>query len=149
MADELTITIDGVEVKAKPGQMVLQAAGATQVQQAQDTAQRQLFWKGRKNAFPAVGRLYPDYYCMDGTIPRAAIAEVLEYINQRSRHYQMPVANVFHAGDGNLHPLILFDANQDGVLAQAGLFGADILEKCIAVGGTITGEHGVGRDPRG
>jgi glycolate oxidase len=123
---------------------VLQAAGATRVQQAQDSAQRHLFWKGRKSAFPAVGRLYPDYYCMDGTIPRAAIAGVLEYINQRSQVYQMPVANVFHAGDGNLHPLILFDANQDGALARAEQFGADILEKCIAVGGTITGEHGVG-----
>ncbi|MCZ6830783.1 MAG: FAD-binding protein [Gammaproteobacteria bacterium] len=146
----LLLELDGcaseVAAQLQSCQQVLHAAGATLVQQAQDSAQRELFWKGRKNAFPAMGRLYPDYYCMDGTIPRAAIAEVLEYISQRSQHYQMPVANVFHAGDGNLHPLILFDANQAGALAQAELFGADILEKCIAVGGTITGEHGVGRE---
>lgn len=123
---------------------VLAAAGATEVRTAVDADQRALFWKGRKSAFPAVGRLYPDYYCMDGTIPRSRIGEVLAFINERSAHYQMPVANVFHAGDGNLHPLILFDANQPGALTAAEAFGADILEQCIAVGGTITGEHGVG-----
>jgi glycolate oxidase len=121
-------------------------SGATEVRQALDQAQRELFWKGRKNAFPAVGRLFPDYYCMDGTIPRRAIAEVLGWINATSKQRDMPVANVFHAGDGNLHPLILFDANVPGALAAAEEFGAMILEKCIAVGGTITGEHGVGRE---
>lgn len=125
---------------------LLLASGATRVQVAADAEQRALFWKGRKNAFPAVGRLYPDYYCMDGTIPRHAIADVLGFISERSAHYDLPVANVFHAGDGNLHPLILFDANREGDLDKAELFGADILEKCIAVGGTITGEHGVGRE---
>jgi glycolate oxidase len=146
----LLLELDGCasEVAAQLSQClgVLHGAGATEVKQAGNDAERALFWKGRKNAFPAVGRLYPDYYCMDGTIPRAAIAEVLEYINERSQHYGMPVANVFHAGDGNLHPLILFDANLEGALEQAELFGADILEKCIAVGGTLTGEHGVGRE---
>lgn len=121
-------------------------SGATEVLQARDRAQRELFWKGRKNAFPAVGRLFPDYYCMDGTIPRRAIAEVLGWISETSKQRDMPVANVFHAGDGNLHPLILFDANVPGALAAAEEFGGMILEKCIAVGGTITGEHGVGRE---
>jgi glycolate oxidase len=146
----LLLELDGcaseVEAELARSGSVLEQAGATLVRLARDSAERELFWKGRKNAFPAVGRLFPDYYCMDGTIPRAAIGEVLEYISQRSHHYDMPVANVFHAGDGNLHPLILFDANEEGALDTAELLGADILEKCIAVGGTITGEHGVGRE---
>jgi glycolate oxidase len=125
---------------------ILKEADATEISVASDAQERELFWKGRKSAFPAVGRLYPDYYCMDGTIPRATIGEVLAYIHERSEHYNMPVANVFHAGDGNLHPLILFDANVDGSLQQAEKLGAEILEKCIEVGGTITGEHGVGRE---
>jgi glycolate oxidase len=144
----LLVELDGPtsEVAADRQQCdaLLLASGATRVQVAADAEQRALFWKGRKNAFPAVGRLYPDYYCMDGTIPRRAIADVLGFISERSAHHGLPVANVFHAGDGNLHPLILFDANQEGDLDKAELFGADILEKCIAVGGTITGEHGVG-----
>jgi glycolate oxidase len=123
----------------------MRECGATAVRRAADGAERELLWKGRKSAFPAVARLRPDYYCMDGTIPRHAIGEVLAYINERSAHYGLPVANVFHAGDGNLHPLILFDANA-GELAAAERLGADILERCIAVGGTITGEHGVGRE---
>jgi glycolate oxidase len=127
-------------------QQLLGEAGATELRRAQDAEQRALFWKGRKSAFPAVGRLYPDYYCMDGTIPRRAIGEVLDWISQASREFDMPVANVFHAGDGNLHPLILFDANQSGALEKAEQLGAQILEKCISVGGTITGEHGVGRE---
>jgi glycolate oxidase len=146
----LLIEMDGctseVAAEVQVCRQVLSGAGATVVKQAGDAAERALFWKGRKNAFPAVGRLYPDYYCMDGTIPRSAIADVLEYISTQSARYQMPVANVFHAGDGNLHPLILFDANVDGALQKAEELGALILEKCIAVGGTITGEHGVGRE---
>jgi glycolate oxidase len=144
----LLIELDGCasEVAAEVAQVrdTLRAAGATEVREARDASERELFWKGRKNAFPAVARILPDYYCMDGTIPRAAIGEVLEYIGERSRHYDMPVANVFHAGDGNLHPLILFDGNLPGAIGQAEAFGADILEKCLSVGGTITGEHGVG-----
>ncbi len=135
VADELTMTRE-----------ILSLTGATEQRLAQDASERELLWQGRKSAFPAVGRLYPDYYCIDGTIPRASVGEVLGYISERSKHYQMPVANVFHAGDGNLHPLILFDANSEGSLAIVQQFGAEILEKCIAVGGTITGEHGVGRE---
>ena len=145
----LLVELDGghseVEEELPLARRVLQEAGAS-VRQARDERERAQFWRGRKSAFPAVGRLFPDYYCMDGTIPRGAIGTVLDYINQRSAHYQMPVANVFHAGDGNLHPLILFDANVPGAVAAAQQFGADILEKCLAVGGTITGEHGVGAE---
>src|SRR5690606_31569425 len=134
----------GVEEQLQPLREVRQAACATSLQWARDEAERQRFWKGRKSAFPAVGRISPDYYCMDGTIPRGALAEVLQHIAELSREYGLPVANVFHAGDGNLHPLILFDANEPGRFAQVEEMGARILEKCIAVGGTITGEHGVG-----
>jgi len=123
---------------------LLQAAGATQVRTARDDAERLKFWAGRKAAFPAVGRLSPDYYCMDGTIPRKRLPEVLKRIAELSAEYQLPVANVFHAGDGNLHPLILYDANKPGELERTEEFGGKILELCIAVGGTITGEHGVG-----
>lgn len=118
--------------------------GATTVRVAQNETERQLLWKGRKAAFPAVGRLAPDYYCMDGTIPRRQLVTVLSTIQALSSQYQLPIANVFHAGDGNLHPLILYDANQPGELAKAERCGADILELCVKVGGTITGEHGVG-----
>jgi len=125
---------------------ILAAQGATEVRTAADEAERQLFWKGRKSAFPAVGRLSPDYYCMDGTIPRRQLPRVLEAISRWSAEYGLPVANVFHAGDGNLHPLILFDANKPGELARTEDFGRRILELCIEVGGTITGEHGVGME---
>ena len=125
---------------------IMRQCGAIEVRTAQDAQECALLWKGRKAAFPAVGRLAPDYYCMDGTIPRRCLAEVLEEIARLSAHYQLPVANVFHAGDGNLHPLILFDANQPGELAKAEDFGAKILELCVRVGGTITGEHGVGME---
>ena len=101
-------------------------------------------WAGRKAAFPAIGRLSPDYYCMDGTIPRKHLAKVLAKISELSREHGLPVANVFHAGDGNLHPLILYDANKPGELINAEELGGKILELCVAVGGTITGEHGVG-----
>ena len=123
---------------------VLVKAGATEVRTAEDEAQRMKFWAGRKNAFPAVGRISPDYYCMDGTIPRRHLARVLKRIGELSAHYGLRVANVFHAGDGNLHPLILFDASQPGEMRKAEAFGTDILELCVEVGGTVTGEHGVG-----
>lgn len=144
----LLIEIDGsstnVEEQLQTTRDVLQKAGVISVKVARDVSERALFWKGRKNAFPAVGRLSPDYYCMDGTIPRKSLAEVLGYINTLSQQFGFPVANVFHAGDGNLHPLILFDANIEGQLESVENMGAKILEKCIEVGGTITGEHGVG-----
>jgi glycolate oxidase len=118
--------------------------GAIEIRTACDEQERATLWKGRKAAFPAVGRIAPDYYCMDGTIPRKRLPEVLERISELSKKFRLPVANVFHAGDGNLHPLILYDANQPGELAHAEQLGAKILELCVAVGGTITGEHGVG-----
>jgi glycolate oxidase len=118
--------------------------GATGVRTAKDDAERLRMWAGRKAAFPAVGRITPDYYCMDGTIPRRHLSRVLTRISELSAEYGLPVANVFHAGDGNLHPLILFDANKPGQLKLAEDLGGAILELCVAVGGTITGEHGVG-----
>jgi glycolate oxidase len=123
---------------------LLQECGATEVRTAADERERQRFWLGRKAAFPAVGRLAPDYYCMDGTIPRRALPQVLERITELSRDYGLSVANVFHAGDGNLHPLILYDANRPGELQRTEEFGGRILQLCVEVGGTITGEHGVG-----
>ncbi len=118
--------------------------GATSTRVSQSEAERALLWKGRKSAFPAVGRFSPDYYCMDGTIPRSQLAHVLTEMQKLSEHYNLRVANVFHAGDGNLHPLILFDANMPGQLEKTEEFGARILELCVKVGGCITGEHGVG-----
>jgi len=123
---------------------ILQSSGATSLRTANDDAERLKLWAGRKAAFPAVGRLAPDYYCMDGTIPRKRLAEVLARIRDYSQHFGLQVANVFHAGDGNLHPLILYDANKPGETARAEAFGAKILELSVEVGGTITGEHGVG-----
>ncbi len=123
---------------------LLQQAGATEVRTARDERERLKFWAGRKAAFPAMGRISPDYYCMDGTIPRKRLPEVLARISALSAEHGLLVANVFHAGDGNLHPLILFDANKPGELERTEAFGVKILELCLAVGGTITGEHGVG-----
>jgi glycolate oxidase len=123
---------------------ILNQSGATSLRTAQDDTERLKLWAGRKAAFPAVGRLSPDYYCMDGTIPRKQLPHVLRRIKELSNEYGLRVANVFHAGDGNLHPLILFDANQPGELNRAEEFGGKILELCVEVGGTITGEHGVG-----
>jgi glycolate oxidase len=123
---------------------ILQANGATSLRTAANDAERLKFWAGRKAAFPAVGRISPDYYCMDGTIPRKRLPEVLSRIQDLSQEYHLGVANVFHAGDGNLHPLILYDANKPGELERAEAFGGKILEACVEVGGTITGEHGVG-----
>jgi len=115
---------------------------------SQDDEERVRFWAGRKAAFPAVGRISPDYYCMDGTIPRGRLPEVLSRMNALSKKYGLRVANVFHAGDGNLHPLILYDANEPGELEKAEEFGADILKLCVEVGGVLTGEHGVGVEKR-
>jgi glycolate oxidase len=125
-------------------QQVFEQAGATRLAVSRDEAERLRFWAGRKNAFPAAGRVSPDYYCMDGTIPRKRLGEVLNAIAAMEERYQLRCANVFHAGDGNLHPLILFDANDRDELARADAFGVEILELCVAVGGTVTGEHGVG-----
>ena len=121
---------------------LLSKASSMRVSENED--ERLLFWKGRKSAFPAVGRLSPDYYCMDGTIPKRHLADVLEQISILSDQYKLRVANVFHAGDGNLHPLILYDAGRPGELEKTEDFGMDILKLCIEVGGSITGEHGVG-----
>ncbi|MCA6308486.1 MAG: FAD-binding protein, partial [Phenylobacterium sp.] len=125
---------------------LLRASGATEVRIARDEAERRRFWAGRKGAFPAMGRLAPDYYCIDGTIPRKSLPFVLAEMGRLAEVHGLGVANVFHAGDGNLHPLILYDANLDGDLAKAEALGGAILELCVSVGGSITGEHGVGRE---
>ena len=123
---------------------VLQGCGATRTQVSEDESQRLRFWSGRKNAFPASGRISPDYMCMDSTIPRRCLADMLLAIGQMEKKHGLRCCNVFHAGDGNLHPLILFDANDPDQLHRAEAFGADILETSVAMGGTVTGEHGVG-----
>jgi glycolate oxidase len=123
---------------------VVRRAGANEARVSRDEAERLRFWAGRKAAFPAVGRILPDYFCMDGTIPRKQLPRVLQRIAELSVKFRLRCANVFHAGDGNLHPLIMFDANDDDQLRRAEQFGAAILELCVEVGGTITGEHGVG-----
>ena len=134
------------EVDEEVGRMldVLSGCGATRMEVSKDEAQRLKFWSGRKNAFPASGRISPDYMCMDSTIPRKRLADILLAIQAMEKKYQLRCVNVFHAGDGNLHPLILFDANNADELRRCELFGADILETSVAMGGTITGEHGVG-----
>ncbi|MEO6917925.1 MAG: FAD-linked oxidase C-terminal domain-containing protein [Collimonas sp.] len=137
-------TTEEVEEEIARMSDVLSASGATRIEVSTSEAERLRFWSGRKNAFPAAGRISPDYYCMDGTIPRKNLAQVLLGIEQMESKYNLRCANVFHAGDGNLHPLILFDANVPGEFYRAEEFGAEILELCVAVGGTITGEHGVG-----
>ena len=123
---------------------VLKKSGATRMRVSSSEAERQKFWAGRKAAFPAVGRISPDYYCMDGTIPRRSLGEVLLFIAAMEKKYALRCPNVFHAGDGNLHPLILFDANDADQLRRTEQFAGEVLEKCVEVGGTITGEHGVG-----
>ncbi|MDH5545098.1 MAG: glycolate oxidase subunit GlcD [Gammaproteobacteria bacterium] len=143
---ELDGTNEEVSEQVMQVREVLEQSGATEVRTAKNEQERATFWKGRKSAFPAVGRLAPDYYCMDGTIPRKRLPEVLRGIADLSKHYNLPVANVFHAGDGNLHPLILYDANKPGELERTEEFGGKILELCVEVGGTITGEHGVGME---
>jgi glycolate oxidase len=137
-------TAEEVEDEIARMKMVLERGGATRMTVSRDEAERLRFWSGRKAAFPAVGRISPDYYCMDGTIPRKRLGEVLRFIAAMERKYSLRCPNVFHAGDGNLHPLILFDANNADELHRTELFAAEVLEKCVEVGGTITGEHGVG-----
>jgi glycolate oxidase len=144
----LLCELDGTESEVEAGirvvTRILELQGATEIRVATDEAERQRFWSGRKNAFPAVGRISPDYYCIDGTIPKKRLGEVLTGISKLSNEYDLRVANVFHAGDGNLHPLILYDGSQPGEFERTEALGGKILELCIAVGGTITGEHGVG-----
>lgn len=135
-----------VESDLSRAKSILHRMGAIEVRLAQSESERKKFWAGRKTAFPAVGRISPDYYCMDGTIPRRRLAEVLRGIAGLSAAYGLGVANVFHAGDGNLHPLILYDVNQPGQLEKAEELGGKILELCVTVGGTVTGEHGVGME---
>ncbi len=139
------------EVEEEIGRMaeVLRTSGATALAVSRDEAERLKFWSGRKNAFPASGRISPDYMCMDSTIPRKRLADMLLAIQEMEKKYRLRCANVFHAGDGNLHPLILFDANDADQLRRCELFGADILETSVAMGGTVTGEHGVGVEKLG
>ncbi len=141
---EVDGTREEVEEDIEQVENLFKSFGADTVRTSQSEAERALLWKGRKSAFPAVGRISPDYYCMDGTIPRSQLAHVLTEMEKMSEHYNLRVANVFHAGDGNLHPLILFDANVPGEFERTEAFGGKILELCVEVGGCITGEHGVG-----
>jgi glycolate oxidase len=141
---EVDGTREEVEQHIQEVTLLLERQGATSLIISRNEDQRALLWKGRKSAFPAVGRLAPDYYCMDGTIPRRQVSYVLNEISRLSEKYALPVANVFHAGDGNLHPLILFDASDPMAIRNAEAFGAEILELSVRVGGCITGEHGVG-----
>jgi glycolate oxidase len=148
----LIVELDGPE--AECGSLVERVSaiakecGAVSIRASNSEEERLKFWAGRKAAFPAVGRISPDYYCMDGTIPRAQLPRVLARIRELSAQYRLRVANVFHAGDGNLHPLILYDANKADELERAEKFGADILKLCVEVGGVLTGEHGVGVEKR-
>jgi glycolate dehydrogenase FAD-linked subunit len=148
----LIVELDGPEAEVDHllgrVEAIARANHARSLKISQSEAERLAFWAGRKAAFPAVGRISPDYYCMDGTIPRARLAEVLAKTGELSEKYGLRVANVFHAGDGNLHPLILYDANKPGEIERAEAFGADILRLCVAVGGVLTGEHGVGVEKR-
>jgi glycolate oxidase len=146
----LLCEIDGAPAEVDEGvrdvEAIFRRKGAIEVRVSRSEEERALLWKGRKSAFPAVGRMSPDYYCMDGTIPRGRLAEVLTAMEEMSQRYGLRVANVFHAGDGNLHPLILFDAAAPGEFARAEAFGGEILDLCVQVGGSITGEHGVGAE---
>ncbi len=141
---EVDGTVEEVDEHITQVEQVFREFNAISVKTSGSEAERALLWKGRKSAFPAVGRISPDYYCMDGTIPRGQLAYVLTEMQRLSSHYGLRVANVFHAGDGNLHPLILFDANIEGEFEKTEEFGGKILELCVSVGGCITGEHGVG-----
>ena len=141
---ELDGTSQEVDDQIEVVRALLDECEASEVRLASSEEERARFWAGRKAAFPAVGRISPDYYCMDGTIPRRELSRVLARTEELSRQYGLPVVNVFHAGDGNLHPLILYDANQPGQIEQVEALGGEILELCVEAGGTITGEHGVG-----
>ena len=148
----LIVELDGpeTEVEELMGKVsaIAESHGAVYSRVSQSEQERLTFWAGRKAAFPAVGRISPDYYCMDGTIPRNQLPRVLKKMSELSREYGLRVANVFHAGDGNLHPLILYDANVPGELEKVEEFGAEILKLCVEVGGVLTGEHGVGVEKR-
>ena len=148
----LIIELDGPEVEVNTlidrVAKIMDSAGASSLKVSNSEEERNLFWAGRKSAFPAVGRISPDYLCMDGTIPRRRLPDMMVRMASLSQKYGLRVANVFHAGDGNLHPLILFDANQPGELQRAEDFGADILRACVEMGGVLTGEHGVGVEKR-
>jgi glycolate oxidase len=148
----LIVELDGTaaEVDELMGRVraITEQKGATSLRVSQSEQERLVFWAGRKAAFPAVGRISPDYLCMDGTIPRGQLPLVLTRMAELSRHHGLNIANVFHAGDGNLHPLILYDANKPGDLETAERLGADILRLCVEVGGVLTGEHGVGIEKR-
>ena len=148
----LIVEVDGPQAEVdhliERVEAIATSCRATNCRVSTSEEQRLLFWAGRKAAFPAVGRISPDYYCMDGTIPRARLPQVLKRMRELSEHYGLRVANVFHAGDGNLHPLILYDANKPGELEKTEAFGAEILKLCVEVGGVLTGEHGVGVEKR-
>jgi len=148
----LIVELDGPAVEVdhllEKVREITRLGGAESIRESQNEEERLGFWAGRKAAFPAVGQISPDYYCMDGTIPRNRLPEVLSSMTQLSKQYDLRVANVFHAGDGNLHPLILYDANNPGELERAEEFGAEILKLCVEVGGVLTGEHGVGVEKR-
>ncbi len=148
----LIVELDGPQAEVdhliKRVEQIANDCSAVSCKVSSSEDERLLFWAGRKAAFPAVGRISPDYYCMDGTIPRAKLPLVLQRMREMSEKYGLRVANVFHAGDGNLHPLILYDANKEGELARAEDFGSDILRLCVEVGGVLTGEHGVGVEKR-
>jgi glycolate oxidase len=148
----LIVELDGPEtevdhlIEAVEG--IAKENGAVSIRVSNSEEERERFWAGRKAAFPAIGRISPDYYCMDGTIPRNQLPRVLARMTELSSEFGLRVANVFHAGDGNLHPLILYDANEPGELEKAEEFGAEILKLCVEVGGVLTGEHGVGVEKR-
>ncbi|NNE85471.1 MAG: FAD-binding protein [Alphaproteobacteria bacterium] len=148
----LLVELDGppaeVDYLIERVRTIADGLGAVSIRVSQNEEEREQFWAGRKAAFPAIGRLTPDYYCMDGTIPRHRLPEVLARMAEMSKKYELGVANVFHAGDGNLHPLIMYDANNPGELERAEDFGSDILRLCVEVGGVLTGEHGVGVEKR-
>jgi glycolate oxidase len=148
----LIVELDGPEIECtellRRVERIANRSGAVSIRVSRSDAERDAFWAGRKAAFPAAGQISPDYYCMDGTIPRRRLPDVLTRISELSEEYDLRVINVFHAGDGNLHPLILYDANVPGQLQGAEAFGEDILRLCVEVGGVLTGEHGVGVEKR-
>jgi len=148
----LIVELDGPEVEVdhliERVQEIAKGLGADYFRVSENETERETFWAGRKAAFSAIGRITPDYYCMDGTIPRARLPEVLKRMDEMSKKYGLRVANVFHAGDGNLHPLIMYDSNVPGELERAEDFGSEILTLCVEVGGVLTGEHGVGVEKR-
>ena len=148
----LLVEADGpaaeVDAQIAAVEALVRAAGSAEIRHADSPQERQLLWAGRKAAFPAMGRLGPDYYCMDGTIPRGRLPEVLNRVSSLSAAYGLRVANVFHAGDGNLHPLVLYDSNVPGELERAEELGGEILKLCVEVGGVLSGEHGIGIEKR-